>query len=89
MDVVFLAIVCGFQLEQGDAGSSEIQVDKSRLVAKIVQLQTWNASLTNKMEFLQGHVEQLMTELRNKSRSASPLHCRWILEHRSSSCFYP
>ena len=53
---------------QGDGTGSEIQVDKRRLVAKIVELQTWNASLTNKVEFLQGHVEQLMTELRNKSR---------------------
>jgi len=56
---------------QGDTGSSEIQVDKHRLVAKIVQLQTLNASLTNKVEFLQGHVDQLMIELRNKSRSDS------------------
>jgi len=58
--------VCG--VEQGDSAASEIQVDKRRLVAKIVQLQTSNASLTNKAEFLQGHVEQLMIELRNKSR---------------------
>jgi len=53
---------------QGDGGGAEIQVDKRRLVSKIVQLQTWNASLTNKVEFLQGHVEQLMVELRNKTR---------------------
>jgi len=55
---------------QADSGACEIQVDKGRLVAKIVQLQTSNAALTNKVEFLQGHVEQLMTELHNKSRSA-------------------
>ena len=53
---------------QGESSSSEIQVDKHRLVAKVVQLQTLNASLTNKVEFLQEHVDQLMTELRNKSR---------------------
>ena len=34
---------------QGDSLSSEIQVDKHRLVAKVVQLQTLNASLTNKV----------------------------------------
>ena len=55
-------------VEQGDSATSEIQVDKRRLVEKIVQLQTSNASLTNKLEFLQEHVEQLMVELRNKSR---------------------
>ena len=44
---------------QGESSSSEIQVDKHRLVAKVVQLQTLNASLMNKVEFLQGHVDQL------------------------------
>lgn len=43
-------------------------MNTQRLIAKIVQLQTSNMSLTNKLEFMQDHAKQLTEELRKKSR---------------------
>jgi hypothetical protein len=58
----------GLASKVGEGKYDEVQVDKQRLITKIVQLQTSNASLTNKLEFMNEHVNQLMQELQNKSR---------------------
>jgi len=64
---------------QGDGSCGESKMNTQRLIAKIIQLQTTNISLTNKLEFIQEHTRQLTEELKSKSRLVPCIRCFIIL----------
>lgn len=47
-----------------------VEVDKQMLIEKIVKLQRTNARKSEKMEFMEDHINQLLEEIRKKSRLA-------------------